>query len=387
MLSLGGIDVPIAESESILTTLGFETRIDGNILHCAIPPWRPDIEGEADLVEEVLRIHGYDKIPSLDLARSGTVPKPVRDAAQQRAEFARRALAARGLVEAVTYSFMDEKSAALFGGVTDSVRLVNPISADLAVMRPSILPNLVAAIARNQARGAENPALFELGPQYADDTPEGQALVAAGVRAGSTGPRDWAATPRPVDALDAKADALATLEAAGAPVANLQISNDAPDWYHPGRSACARLGPTILAQFGELHPRIASALEADGPIAAFEVFLENGPPARKKAGAAKPLLTLSAFQPVHRDFAFIVDEDVAAGDVIKSIKGTDRALITDVALFDVYRGKGVEDGKKSLALAVTLRPTDATMTDEEIDAIADKIVAAVAKQNGGVLRG
>ena len=387
VLSLGGVDVKLTESDTILSTLGFETRIDGDTLHCAIPPWRPDIEGEADLVEEVLRIHGYDKIPSLDLARSGTVPKPVRNEAQQRAETARRTLATRGLVEAVTYSFMDEKSAGLFGGVADSVRLVNPISADLDVMRPSILPNLVAAVARNQARGADNPALFELGPQYADDTPEGQALIAAGVRAGTTGPRDWAATPRPVDALDAKADALAALEAAGAPVANLQISTDAPGWYHPGRSACARLGPTILAQFGELHPRIARAMEADGPVAAFEVFLDNVPPSRKKSGAAKPLLTLSAFQPVHRDFAFIVDEDVTAGDVIKSIKATDRALITGVSLFDVYRGKGVEDGKKSLALAVTLQPTEATMTDEKIDAIAEKIVAAVAKQNGGALRG
>jgi phenylalanyl-tRNA synthetase beta chain len=387
VLSLGGVDVPLAESDTILSALGFGTRIDGNTLHCDIPPWRPDIEGEADLVEEVLRIHGYDKIPSLDLGRAGPVPKPVRNGAQQRAEIARRTLAMRGLVEAVTYSFMDEKGAGLFGGVTDDVRLVNPISADLNVMRPSILPNLVAAVARNQARGSDNPALFELGPQYADDTPEGQALVAAGVRAGASGPRDWAQPPRPVDALDAKADALATLEAAGAPVASLQITTDAPDWYHPGRSACARLGPTVLAQFGELHPRIARTMQADGPIAAFEIFLDNVPPARKKSGSAKPLLALSAFQPVHRDFAFIVDEDVPAGDVIKSIPAADRALITDVSLFDVYRGKGVEDGRKSLALAVTLQPSEATMTDEEIDAVADRIVAAVAKQNGGSLRG
>jgi phenylalanyl-tRNA synthetase beta chain len=387
VLSLGGVNVPLSESDTILSTLGFETRIDGDTLHCAIPPWRPDIEGEADLVEEVLRIHGYDKIPSIDLTRSGTVPKPVRNAAQQRAETARRTLAARGLVEAVTYSFMDEKSARLFGGVADSVRLVNPISADLDVMRPSILPNLIAAVARNQARGAENLALFEIGPQYADDTPEGQAMVATGVRACNTGPRNWVMAPRPVDALDAKADALAALEAAGAPVSNLQISDDAPGWYHPGRSACARLGPTVLAQFGELHPRVATALEANGPIAAFEVFLDNVPPARKKSGAAKPLLVLSAFQPVHRDFAFIVDETVTAGAVIKSIRSADRTLIADVALFDVYRGKGVEEGRKSLAVAVTLQPVQATMTDEDIDAVADKIVAAVAKQNGGALRG
>ena len=385
-LSLGGVDVSAGASDAILTNLGFETRIDGDIIHCGIPPWRPDIDGEADLVEEVLRIHGYDAIPSVASDRDNAVPKPVRNAAQSRAESARRMLAARGLVEAVTYSFMEASRANLFGGVVDGVRLVNPISADLDVMRPSILPNLVAAIARNQARVIDNPALFELGPHYSDDTPDGQALVAAGLRAGATAARSWAEAPRPVDALDAKADALAALEAAGAPVGNLQISAEAPAWYHPGRSACARLGPTILARFGELHPRILRAMEAEGPIAAFEVFLDNVPPARKKAGTAKPLLTLSPFQPVHRDFAFIVDEAIAAGDVLKTIRSVDRDLITDVSLFDVYRGKGVDDHKKSFALAVTLQSVEATMTDDQIDAVADKIVAAVTKQNGGILR-
>jgi phenylalanyl-tRNA synthetase beta chain len=385
--TLGGLDVSVSATDAILTKLGFETRIEGETIHCEIPPWRPDVEGEADLVEEVLRIHGYDAIPSVPTDRENAVPRPVRDTAQQRAESARRMLASRGLVEAVTYSFMEAKQADLFGGVTDSVRLVNPISADLDVMRPSILPNLVAAIARNQARGIDNPALFELGPHYSDDTPDGQALVAAGVRAGVTGPRSWAEAPRPVDAFDAKADALAALQAAGAPVGNLQISADAPNWYHPGRSACARLGPNVLARFGELHPRISTAMDAEGPIAAFEVFLDNVPPARKKAATAKPLLALSPFQPVHRDFAFIVEEAIDAGDVLKTIRSVDRALIADVSLFDVYRGKGVDDDKKSFALAVTLQPVDATMTDEQIDAVADKIVAAVAKQNGGVLRG
>lgn len=386
-LSLGGVDVSNEETASILTALGFETRLEGDVIHCAVPPWRPDIDGEADLVEEVLRVHGYDSIPAVVTDRDNAVPKPVRNDAQQRAEFARRTLAARGLVEAVTYSFMEAKQADLFGGVVDGVRLVNPISADLDVMRPTILPNLVAAIARNQARGIDNPALFELGPQYSDDTPEGQALVAAGVRAGSSGPRSWVEAPRPIDALDAKADALAALEAAGAPVSGLQFSTDAPGWYHPGRSACARLGPNILACFGELHPRINRAMEVEGPVAAFEVFLDSVPMARRKAGTAKPLLTLSPFQPVHRDFAFIVDETVAAGDVLRSVRSVDRDLITDATLFDVYRGKGVDDGKKSFALAVTLQPIEATMTDEQIDAVADKIVAAVTKQTGGVLRG
>jgi phenylalanyl-tRNA synthetase beta chain len=386
-LSLGGVAVPAAESKRILGSLGFETRIDGETIHCQIPPWRPDVDGEADLVEEVLRIHGYDAIPAVSLARENSVPSAVRNAAQKRAETVRRLLASRGLVEAVTYSFMEAKQAELFGGVADSVRLVNPISAELDAMRPSILPNLVAAVARNQARGLDDPALFELGPHYADDTPEGQALVAAGVRAGRTGPRHWAEPPRPVDAFDAKADVLAALEAAGAPVQGLQVGTDAPDWYHPGRSATLRLGPRVLARFGELHPRIARAMDADGPIAAFEIFLDDIPPARRKAGAARPLLTLSAFQPVHRDFAFIVDEEVAAGDVIRAVRAAERDLIADVAVFDVYRGQGVADGRKSLAIAVTLQPTRATMTDAEIDAVAGKIVDSVKKQTGGELRG
>ncbi len=386
-LSLGGLAIPIAECEKILKSLGFETRIDGETIHCGIPPWRPDIDGEADLVEEVLRIHGYDAIPAVSLSRENTVPSPVRNVAQKRAETVRRLLAARGLVEAVTYSFMEARQADLFGGVADSVRLVNPISADLAVMRPSVLPNLVAAVARNQARGLIDLALYEVGPQYTDDTPEGQALVAAGVRAGNSGPRHWAAPPRPVDAFDAKAHVMASLEAAGAPVQGLQVGADAPGWYHPGRSASLRLGPKVLAWFGELHPRIARDMDVDGPVAAFEIFLDNIPEARKKAGSAKPLLTLSAFQPVHRDFAFIVDEAVAAGDVVRAVRGAERDLIVDVTVFDVYRGKGVADGKKSLAIAVTLQPVEATMTDAEIDAIAAKIVAAVTKQTGGELRG
>jgi len=387
VMSLGGIDVPVAEQETILSVLGFKPALDGDELRCAVPPWRPDIEGEADLVEEVLRIHGYDDIPALPLPNDVVVANPVRSAAQVRVETIRRVLASNGLVEAVTYSFLDSRTVALFGDVPDSLRLVNPISADLDTMRPSVLPNLIAAIARNQARGIENPALFEVGPQYADDTPEGQATVAAGVRAGQTGSRNWAVKSEPVDAFHAKADVMAALSAAGAPVNNLQVSTDAPGWYHPGRSGCLRLGPTVLAQFGELHPRVAAAMDVDGPISVFEIFIDNIPPRKSKGGAAKPLLTLSAFQPVRRDFAFIVDEEVAAGDVLRAIRTVDRALITDAELFDVYRGKGVDDGKKSLALAVILQPVEATMTEKEIEAVVDKIVANVTKQTGGVLRG
>jgi len=386
VLSLGGVAVGAEEAASILGALGFTTRIDGDVVHCTVPSWRPDIEGEADLVEEVLRIKGYDAIPTVPLDRAAAIPAPVRDSAQRRAETVRRLLAGRGLVESVTYSFMDGATAELFGGVDDTVRLVNPISADLDVMRPSILPNLVAAVARNQARGQENPPLFEVGPQYADDTPEGQALVAAGVRTGQSGPRSWAAAPRPVDAFDTKADVLAALEAAGAPVANAQVTADAPGWYHPGRSGALRLGKTVLAYFGELHPRVLRAMDAEGPVAAFEIYLDDLPLPRGKSGAARPLLALSPFQPVRRDFAFIVDEGVAAADLMRAARGAERTLIADVALFDVYQGKGVAAGKKSLAIAVTLQPTEATLTDAEIDAVAGKIVAAVAKQTGGALR-
>ena len=383
--SLGGVNVPPEEQEEILGRLGFEVRRDGEAIHAVVPPWRPDIDGEADLVEEVLRIHGYDDIPVVPLARDSVIPRPVRDAAQKRAEDIRRALASRGLIEAVTYSFMDEAQAALFGGVGDSVRLVNPISADLSVMRPSILPNLIAAVARNQSRGIDDPALFELGPQYADDTPDGQALVAAGVRAGSASPRHWSAKAEAVDALHAKADVLAALAVAGAPVDNLQTDRDVPGWYHPGRAGVLRLGKTVLAQFGEVNPRIAAAFDIDTPLVAFEVFLDAVPPVRSK-GPAKPLLHLSPLQPVHRDFAFIVDEAVAAGDLLRAVKSGGGKLVAGVSLFDVYRGKGVEDGKKSLAIAVTLQPVEATLTDEEIEKIAADITASVAKRTGGALR-
>ena len=386
VMSLGGIDVPVTKQEKTLSVLGFKPKVDQDKLRCEVPPWRPDIEGEADLVEEVLRIYGYDNIPALPLLNDAVVPNPVRNKEQERVEVVRRVLATKGLVEAVTYSFLDAKTAALFGDVPDTLRLVNPISSDLDTMRPSVLPNLLAAIARNQARGVENSALFEVGPQYTDDTPEGQATVAAGARAGQTGPRSWALVAEAVDAFHAKADVLTALFAVGAPVDKLQVSTDAPGWYHPGRSGCLMLGPNVLGQFGELHPRVAAATDVGGPISVFEIFIDRIPPQKSKGGAAKPLLTLSAFQPVRRDFAFIVDENVASGDVLRAIRMVDRALITAVELFDVYRGKGVKEGKKSLALSVTLQPLTVTMTEKKIDAVAEKIVANVTKKTGGTLR-
>ena len=385
--SLGGVHLAPDEPSRILADLGFDNDDDGEVIHASIPPWRPDIDGEADLVEEVLRIHGYDNIPVVSMERETSIAHPALDAAQRRGARVRRALAGRGLVEAVTFSFMPRARAAAFGGVGDELVLANPISADLDAMRPSILPNLLDAVSRNQARGIDDVALFELGPQYSDDTPAGQSLAAAGVRAGATGPRHWASAARTVDAYDAKADALAALAATGAPVANLQVAREAPGWYHPGRSGALMLGPKTLAAFGEIHPAIIRDLGLRGAVSAFEVNMDAVPPAKSKKSAARQFLALAVLQPVERDFAFVVEADMDAARLVRAAAAADKNLIAGVDLFDVYQGPELGDGKKSLAIAVTLQPIDATLTDADIDAAAAKIVAAVAKATGGVLRG
>ncbi|NIA67932.1 phenylalanine--tRNA ligase subunit beta [Pelagibius litoralis] len=383
--TLCGVEIAADRQGEILERLGFAVGQDGDRLTAAVPSWRPDIEGEACLVEEVLRIHGYDAIPEVDLPRETYLPKAALSPSQRRVAATRTALAWRGMLEGVTFSFVSSKEAALFGGMPDALRLDNPISADLDVMRPTPLANLASAAVRNADRGYGDLALFEVGPQYHDDSPKGQATVAAGIRAGESQGRNWTAAPRPVDAFDAKGDAEAVLAACAAPTGNLQVTPDAPAWYHPGRSGVLRLGPNVLAQFGELHPRVLKALDLKGPAVAFEVFLDRVPLPR--AGKQKPaLLTLSAFQPVSRDFAFLVDEDVPAEKLLRAARGADKALISDVALFDVYRGKGVEPGKKSLAIAVTLQPREATLTDQEIEAVAEKVVKQVTTATGGALR-
>ena len=385
--SLGGLEVALDEQTRILADLGFGVTKTNGTLSISVPSWRPDVEGEACLVEEVLRIHGFEHLPLSPTTLDTALPLPALDLGQRREAAARTALAWRGMSEAVTFSFLDGAAADLFGGVPDSLRLVNPISSDLEVMRPAVLPNLITAAARNADRGFGDAALFEVGAQYRDDTPEGQVQVAAGLRAGARAPRHWAAAPRPVDAFDAKGDALAVLEACGAPVQNLQVTRDAPGWYHPGRSGTLRLGPGVLAQFGEVHPRVLRRLELKGPAAAFEVFLEAIPAPRAKDGKARPHLTLSPFQPVSRDFAFVVDAEVPADKLMRAAAGADKELIARVDLFDVYEGKGIGEGKKSLAIAVTLQPTTRTLTDPEIEAVSKKIVDKVAKATGGVLRG
>ena len=382
---LGGVDVPADKIEKILTDLGFGVTKTGDGWDCAVPSWRADIVGEADLVEEVIRINGFDNIPAVSLTRTTSLPTGAVNLAQERRSRARRALVARGLTEAVTYSFIKGDQAELFGGGAKSLHLTNPISADLDVMRPSLLPNLIAASGRNAARGIFDVALFEVGPQYKDETPQGQTIAATGIRTGQAIQRNWSEPARKVDAFDAKADVEALLEQLNAP-AGLKIEPGAADWFHPGRSGSLRMGNVLVAQFGEIHPRILKAMDVDGPIVAFELFLD-AIPLPKSRGTAKPKLDLAALQPLDRDFAFVVDAGVAADAVARAAANADKALIVNAGVFDVFEGKDIPTGKKSVAVAVTIQPKDATLTEAEIDALSQKIVANVAKQTGGTLRG
>jgi len=384
---LGGLDVPADESQRILDALGFETKTEGGRIVAQIPSWRFDVEGEACLVEEVLRVNGFDNIPAVPLERETALSRPAVSLPQRRVAFAKKVLAGRGMLEAVTWSFMRETEAQLFGWRDEALRLANPISADLDVMRPSILPNLIAAAGRNADRGMGDSALFEVGAVWESDMIDGQQTVATGVRAGLSGPRHWSEPPRAGDVFDAKADALAVLAACGGPVDKAQATPDAPDWYHPGRSGALRLGKNVLAWFGEIHPKILEAFDVRGPIAAFEVFLGAIPQPKGTATKSRPLLKVSAFQAVNRDFAFVVDRDVPAAKLIGAVRAAEKKLVSDVGVFDVFTGDAIGEGKKSVALSVTLQPVQATMTDEEIDAVAAKIVANVEKQTGGVLRG
>jgi phenylalanyl-tRNA synthetase beta chain len=390
---LGGVELAAAESHRILGALGYRISsrddttggVDGESVQ--VPSWRSDVNGEADLVEDVLRIHGFDKIAAVSLPRTSTVATPSLSPQQRRVPLAKRTLAARGMVEAVTNSFLPERQAKLFGGGAASLKLVNPISTELDTMRPSLLPNLLTATARNHDRGQADVALFEVGPTYADDTPQGQALVAGGVRRGLAVTRNWALPARPVDAFDAKADAIAVLAALGVATQNLQVvQGNAPAWYHPGRSAGLLLGPTALAWFGEMHPAILAELDVKAPAVGFEAIVSAIPMPRARPTKSRPKLELSDLPAVERDFAFVVPRDVAAAALVRAAKSAEKQLITDVTVFDVYEGKGVAEGQKSIALAVRLEPRQKTLTDKEIEAVAAKVVAAVAKATGGVLR-
>ncbi|MET0708606.1 MAG: phenylalanine--tRNA ligase subunit beta [Tardiphaga sp.] len=388
---LAAIDVPLAEMRRILGHLGFMMAGSGPVVKVAIPPWRSDVTGKADIVEEIMRIFGVDKVPMTPFSRGDAPRKPILTQIQLRTRRAKRALAARGMVEAVTWSFISRAQAEVFGGGAPELALANPIAADLSDMRPSLLPGLVKAAQANADRGYSDLALFEVGQVFRGDRPQDQFIAAAGLRHGLASSkgigRHWSGAAS-ADALDAKADAFAVLAAAGAPMQALQIVSGGASWLHPGRSGTIQIGPqNVLGYFGELHPRAAEALGADGPLLAFEVILDRIPDAKQKATRAKPLLELSAFQPVSRDFAFIVDRSVKSGDLVRAAQNVDKKLISNVTLFDVYEGKGIDDDKKSVAIAVTMQPREKTLTDQEIEAAAAKIVAEVTKKTGGVLRG
>jgi phenylalanyl-tRNA synthetase beta chain len=381
--SLAGVDVPVARQKSILSALGFGVNEMADTLDCAVPSWRPDIRGEADLVEEVCRIFGLDNIPPAPLERPSAIARPVLNALQKRMLAARRTLAARGFNEAVTWAFLPEAHAKLFGGGQPELKLANPISSELSDMRPSLLPNLIAAAGRNRDRGFADLMLSELGHAYAGDRPQDETLRAAGIRCGAFMGRNVHGQARDADSYDAKADALAVLEAVGAATTTLQVVAGAPSWFHPGRSGTIQMGPpNKLAYFGEIHPRVLAAMDVKGPLVAFEVILSAVPGAKAKS-ATRTALDRSDLLPVSRDFAFVVDQGIEAEKLVKAAKNADKQLIGDATVFDLYK---LDGGKISLALEVTLQPRDKTLTEAEIEAVSAKIVSAVTKATGGVLR-
>ena len=385
--TLGGIDIPLEEIERILIVLGFGVDGDNGLFKVAIPSWRSDIVGEACLVEEVVRIYGFDKIPAVPVRADSGLPQNTLLADQKRHSQARRVLAKRGMVESVTYSFLSNADADLFGGAPDSVKLVNPISSDLDVMRPSLLPNLLNAANRNVSRGMNSVAMFEVGPQFKGDLPKDQLIIAAGIRTNQIGSKHWNQDPRTVDVFDAKADALAVLEDLGAPAVKLQAIAEAPAWYHPGRSGVLCLGPkNKLAYFGEIHPGLLKRMGIKGQVIGFEIFVDALPKPKAKPSARKPHLNLPQLHTVDRDFAFVVNDDVAASAVVNAAIGADKKLITNVSVFDVFSGENLGEAKKSIAISVTMQPIEQTFTDAEIDAVAEKVIANVSKSTGGSLR-
>jgi phenylalanyl-tRNA synthetase beta chain len=387
VISLVGMEIPRDEQVRILTALGFSATGTGDVLEVWVPSWRRDVQGEPDLVEEVARMASLTKLEPKPMRRPKPgVPAPVLTQGQLRERAARRTMAALGYNECVTYSFIDEASAKLFGGGDDATRLENPISSEMSHMRPALLPGLLQAAARNQARGMMDLALFEVGHAFHGGEPTEQHLQAVGLLVGQSGPRDPHGARRPVDVFDVKADAEAVLSAMGAP-AKAQILRGAAGWWHPGRHGMVCLGPKkVLGIFGELHPKVLAAMDVKGPAMAFTLFPAEIP-TPKDTSASRGAVTLPEFQSVDRDFAFVVDAEVEAAALANAAQGADKSLIADVRVFDEFIGGSLGEGKKSIALTVHLQPTDRTLTEDEIDAVAAKVVEKVTKATGGVLRG
>ncbi len=393
---LTGLEVSAEESKSILTKLGFSVSGSGERVSVAVPSWRPDVDGKADLVEEIMRIHGVDNIKPQPLSSHAAVNGKILTTLQIRTRTAKRALASRGMLEAVTWSFISEDQAKLFGGGSDALKLANPIASDMSDMRPSLLPGLLSAAQRNADKGYGDVAIFEVSGTYENDTPAGQRRVAGGIRRGTAtlagAGRMWSNAAKgggkPVDVFDAKADALAVIEACGLPMGNIQIEQGGPAWYHPGRSGTIKMGPkVVLGYFGEFHPKTLEALDVTGALAGFEVYVDAMPEPKRKATRTKPALELSPFQAVKRDFAFVVDKSVEAGAIVRAAVGADRKLVTGVNVFDIFEGASLGEGKKSIAIEVQIQPAERTLTDEDFEALTQKIVANVTKLTGGVLRG
>jgi phenylalanyl-tRNA synthetase beta chain len=393
---LTGLELDSSETAGILESLGFElANVAGTAGEVAVkvPSFRPDVECPADLVEEIVRIAGLDRVPPVQMPRASKhVAGPVLTPLQKRVRNARRALAANGLVEAVTWSFVSRQRALGFGGGASSLALANPIAPELSDMRPSLLPGLIAAAQRNADRGHGDVALFEVGQIFLSDDAEGQKIAASAIRRGmakekGTG-RHWSMPSAGVDLFDAKADAFALLSALGVPPRGLQLISGGPAWFHPGRSATLQLGPkNVVGAFGEIHPSNLEALGAEGTVVGFELLLNDIPAPKSRSTKSKPKLELPEFMPVQRDFAFLADRTVKAADIVKAATSAERALVSDAGVFDVYEGKGIPEGKKSVAISVTLQPREKTLTEAEIDAAAGKIVAEVAKKTGASLRG
>ncbi|KQS87938.1 MULTISPECIES: phenylalanine--tRNA ligase subunit beta [unclassified Rhizobium] len=392
---LTGLEVSSEESVAILKGLGFGVEGSGSQVSVSVPSWRPDVDGKADLVEEVMRIHGVDNIKPQPIESLGAVNGKILTTLQIRTRLAKRALASRGMLEAVTWSFISKAQAELFGGGALSLSLANPIAADMSDMRPSLLPGLLTAAQRNADKGFGDVAIFEVSGTYENDTPAGQRRVAGGIRRGTASlagaSRSWSNAVKgggkPVDVFDAKADAIAVLEACGVPMGNVQFEAGGPSWYHPGRSGTIKLGPKIvLGTFGEFHPKTLEALDVSGALAGFEIYVDAMPEPKKKATRTKAALELSPFQAVKRDFAFVVDKSVEAGAILKAAGSADRKLVTGVNVFDIFEGAALGEGKKSIAIEVVIQPADRTLTDEDFEALTAKIIANVAKNTGGVLR-
>jgi phenylalanyl-tRNA synthetase beta chain len=388
---LAGIKLADKQMRGTLEALGFAVEGKGGTVKVKPPSWRPDIHGSADLVEEIVRIAGLEKVPAVPMPRVSGVARPVLTETQKRVRRARRVLAGRGLVEAITWSFIQRVQAEAFGGGQPGLELENPISSEMTTMRPGLLPGLLSAAQRNRNRGAADVGLFEVGQAYRGDASQDQFIAASGVRAGAsaltgTG-RHWNGAAPEAGLFEAKADVVAVLAALGFDASKAQVVREAPQWFHPGRSAALKLGPkTTLAHFGEVHPATLALMDVAGPVAAFEVFVE-AIPAQKRKALAKPPLEAADLLPVRRDFAFVLDEAVPAGDVVRAAMAADRKLIAGVNVFDLFEGQALGSGKKSLALEVTLQPRERTLTDPEIEDVAQRIVVEVARATGGQIRG